>query len=102
MKSILAAVLALSLIIAPATSFAKKEKNGPQSTKAYEKANENASFKRGDDSKADNEAEDRSQKLQKQHKKQERKSENTGIVKGVKVEGDESKPKQVSSEEPSE
>ena len=92
MKSILAAVLALSLIIAPAASFAKKEKQGPQSAKAYEKANENASFKKGDDSKVDKEAEDKSQKLQKQHKKQERKSENTGVGKEVKDEGDKSKP----------
>ena len=51
MKLILASVLALSLIIAPAASFAKKEKKGPQSEKAYENANENASFKKGDDSK---------------------------------------------------
>ena len=102
MKSILAAVLALSLIIAPAASFAKKDKKGPQSTKAYEKANENASFKRGDDSKVDNEAEDKSQNLQKQHKKQKRKSENTGVDKEVKDDGDKSKPEQVNSEEPSE
>jgi hypothetical protein len=125
----LAAVLALSLIIAPAASFAKKEQKGPQSEKAYENANENASFKRGDDSKVGGEAEDKSQKLQKrhkkqkqrskdteagtetedksqklqkQHKKQKRKSENTEVDKKVDAEGDESKPEQVSFEESSE
>ena len=101
MKSILASILALSLIIAPAASFAKKEKKGPQSEKAYENANENASFKRGDDSKVGGEAEEKSPKLQKQHKKQKRKSENTEVDKKVEAEGDESRPEQVSSEESS-
>ena len=49
MKTFIAIFLALSLIFVSASSFAKKEKKGPQSEKAYEKANENASFKRGDD-----------------------------------------------------
>lgn len=86
MKTLVAIVITLSLIIVPSLTFAKKEKKGPQSEKAYEHANENASFKRGEDFEAGKGKQKHQNLEDEKQRKKEKKS------KEAKFKDDESKP----------